>query len=302
MQHLPRLESLRFFEAAARHRSFALAGKELGVTPAAVAHRIRTLEQHLDAELFVRQQCSVRIVSVEAVAEKWLLPRLPTFKAGHPGIAIEIETDHRNVDPARRDFDAWLAYTGETAAPRPVTRHDYTLLEETLYDEALLPVCSPALIAARGRPRGPGPGRAAPLAAALRPRLGRRMVLLVRPPGRAGAGPLAGLGLSALLDAGRGGGERARRCHRTPDADREGAGEPNPGAALRPAEGGARALLPDHHRSLAAAAWGAGVPELDPARSARRAAAARRPQLRALPLTRRSVSAQALPVPEAPDP
>ena len=30
-----------------------------------------------------------------------------------------------------------------------------TLLEETLYEEQLLPVCSPALLAARGRPRGP---------------------------------------------------------------------------------------------------------------------------------------------------
>ena len=37
------------------------------------------------------------------------------------GVAIELETDHRAVDPARRDFDAWIAYTGETAAPRPTS-------------------------------------------------------------------------------------------------------------------------------------------------------------------------------------
>ena len=55
MLHLPPLDSLRFFEAAARHQSFVLAGKEFGVTAAAVGHRIRTLEKHLDAELFERQ-------------------------------------------------------------------------------------------------------------------------------------------------------------------------------------------------------------------------------------------------------
>ena len=217
--HLPPLESLRFFEAAARHQSFARAAGELGVTAAAVAHRIRTLEEHLEAPLFDRRHRSVRlnprgqaylkevqrilaevhgvserqrhtprrvrIVSVEAVAEKWLLPRLASFKATHPGIAIELETNHRGVDPDRRDFDAWFAYTGETAAPRPVTRREDTLLEETLYEdtlleetlyedtlleetlyeealleetlyeEALLPVCSPALLAARGRPGDP---------------------------------------------------------------------------------------------------------------------------------------------------
>ena len=189
MLHLPPLESLRFFEAAARHQSFVLAGKELGVTAAAVGHRIRTLEKHLEAELFERRRRSVRlnrrgrvylkdvqrilaevhsasehqrytprrvrIVSVEAVAEKWLLPRLASFRAAHPGIAIELETNHRSVDPARGDFDAWLAYTGETAAPRPVPRREDTLLEETLYEEELLPVCSPELLSARGRPRGP---------------------------------------------------------------------------------------------------------------------------------------------------
>ena len=56
---LPPLDCLRFFEAAARHRSFLGAAEELGVTPPAVAHRIRMLESHLGAELFERRQRSV---------------------------------------------------------------------------------------------------------------------------------------------------------------------------------------------------------------------------------------------------
>ena len=59
--HLPPLDSLRFFEATARHQSFVLAGKELGVTAAAVGHRIRTLEKHLGAELFERRRRSVHL-------------------------------------------------------------------------------------------------------------------------------------------------------------------------------------------------------------------------------------------------
>ena len=189
MLFLPPLDSLRFFEAAARLQGFARAAEDLGVTPAAVAHRVRMLEKHLDVPLFDRRHRGVRlnrrgraylkevqrilaevhgiserqrrwprrlrIVSVEAVAEKWLVPRLASFKAAHPGVAIEIETNHRGVDPDSREFDVWFAYTGETAAPRPVTRREDTLLEETLYEEDLLPVCSPALLAARGRPGKP---------------------------------------------------------------------------------------------------------------------------------------------------
>ncbi|WP_428097264.1 LysR family transcriptional regulator [Candidatus Rariloculus sp.] len=58
---LPPLECLRFFEAAARHESFARAAEELRVTPAAVAHRMRTLERYLGAPLFSRRQRSVRL-------------------------------------------------------------------------------------------------------------------------------------------------------------------------------------------------------------------------------------------------
>ena len=137
MLFLPPLDSLRFFEAAARHQGFARAAEELGVTPAAVAHRVGALEKHLDVPLFDRRHRGVRlngrgraylkevqrilaevhgvserqrrwprrvrIVSVEAVAEKWLVPRLAAFKAEHPVVAIELETNHRGVDPDRRD-------------------------------------------------------------------------------------------------------------------------------------------------------------------------------------------------------
>ena len=58
---LPPLDSLRFFEAAARHQSFARAAAELHVTASAVAHRVRMLEKHLDVPLFDRRQRGVRL-------------------------------------------------------------------------------------------------------------------------------------------------------------------------------------------------------------------------------------------------
>ena len=61
MKPLPPLDCLRFFEAAARHQSFALAAGELGVTPAAVGHRIRMLEAHLQAALFIHRHRGVRL-------------------------------------------------------------------------------------------------------------------------------------------------------------------------------------------------------------------------------------------------
>jgi LysR family glycine cleavage system transcriptional activator len=51
MRRLPPLNALRAFEAAARHLSFKKAAEELHVTPAAVSHQVKALEDHLGVSL-----------------------------------------------------------------------------------------------------------------------------------------------------------------------------------------------------------------------------------------------------------
>ena len=196
----PPLEVFRFFDVAGRHESFAKAARELGVTPGAVAHRVRTLEQYLGEELFERQSHGLaltargeaflvevqytlsaldksterfragakggvlKLVAVEAFAEMWLMPRLDAFRAAHPEIVIEFETslsDHHEVDPARREFDVWIAFVA--GVPR-------ILQSEVLFEETLVPVCSPDFLVSRGTARATS--RSAWMAAALRSRLG----------------------------------------------------------------------------------------------------------------------------------
>ena len=179
------LEAVRFFDAAGRHESFAKAAREIGVTRGAVAHRVRTLEQYLGMKLFERRSHSLalnergqafllevqqilstldktaeryragaavgalRLVAVESFAEMWLTPRLAAFRTAHPEIVIEFETslgDHYAVYPAAREFDVWIAFVA--SVPR-------TVQSEVLFEETLVPVCSPALLASRGRPERP---------------------------------------------------------------------------------------------------------------------------------------------------
>ena len=52
---LPSLSALRAFEAAARHRSAKAAAQELSVTPTAISHQLRQLEEYLGVALFVRK-------------------------------------------------------------------------------------------------------------------------------------------------------------------------------------------------------------------------------------------------------
>ena len=176
---LPRLEGVRAFESAARHKSFVHAGDELDVTAATIAQRVKTLEDYMGGELFTRSARGVRLnargleylsaiagtldalsrasercrtrydnnrlklVTVEVFAEKWLMPRLADFRSQHPEIALEFETDHGEVSRERRQFDIWIPFANGV---------DEELHSEVLFDETLLPVCSPDFLAVNGRP------------------------------------------------------------------------------------------------------------------------------------------------------
>src|SRR5262245_16738756 len=80
-QHLPPFPWLQAFEATARHLSFTRAAIELGITQAAVSHRIRNLEDLLGAKLFLRDGNSVALTaaaydflaSTRAVIDEMLL-------------------------------------------------------------------------------------------------------------------------------------------------------------------------------------------------------------------------------------
>ena len=182
MPDMPPLESIRAFEAAARHDSFLRAGQELDVTAATISHRGQALETHIGARLFSRHARGVRLnvrgreyageirrifaeittatqrhrerpettrlrrVAVEVVAEKWLKPRRAEFKAAGPDIASEVEKDHSGVAPDRGDCDVWSAGTD---------RVEETLHVKTRFEETRLPACSPAFLKADGKRRDP---------------------------------------------------------------------------------------------------------------------------------------------------
>ncbi|TIU15716.1 MAG: LysR family transcriptional regulator, partial [Mesorhizobium sp.] len=57
---LPGTRALRTLEAAARHLNFTRAADELGLTPAAVSHQIKEIEDQLGIVLFTRTSRTIR--------------------------------------------------------------------------------------------------------------------------------------------------------------------------------------------------------------------------------------------------
>jgi LysR family glycine cleavage system transcriptional activator len=173
---LPPLGGLRAFEAAARHSSFAVAAAELGVTPGAISQQVKGLEQHLGVALFERRPQSLTLTAAGrfyaaplsdafdaiaaatrrlAVAESriaitvampslfavgWLLPRLDRFHAAHPAIELRLRSSHREAEPGTDGIDAAIRHgrAGWGAASCVY-----------LFNDALVPVCSPSYIPAR---------------------------------------------------------------------------------------------------------------------------------------------------------
>ena len=145
---LPPLNALRAFEATARLSTLAAAAEELRVTPSAVSHQIRTLEETLGVILFQRanrrltltkdgltllpglsegfrrltaavtelernQREGVLTVSMlSTLAMRWFMPRLPQFQTEHPEIEVRISTTTRMVDLEREDIDMAIRHGG----------------------------------------------------------------------------------------------------------------------------------------------------------------------------------------------
>src|SRR5712691_5741063 len=186
---LPPLETFRFFEAAARHLNFTHAAEELHVTHGAVSQRIKRLEEHLGARLFRRSGRSMLLTDegrrllervraaiseiaegIEAIrpgnkdrtltistvpcfAAYWLLPRLADFNEHHPDIQVNIRAALSLTDFTRDGVDMAVRF-GPGTWPG--------LISIKLYDEELVPVCSPALRGGR-LPRVPADLLKAPL-------------------------------------------------------------------------------------------------------------------------------------------
>ena len=65
---LPPLNALKAFESAARHRSVKRAAAELNVTPAAVSHQIKGLEEYLGVPLFLRHNRALELTEAARAA------------------------------------------------------------------------------------------------------------------------------------------------------------------------------------------------------------------------------------------
>lgn len=174
MRRLPPLSALRAFEAAARRLSFKDAADELGLTPTAISHHVRLLEDHCRVKLFRRRPrplaltpagekllpglrsgfdafaaalssiggsengAPLRITSTNAFASRWLAPRLGGWRASHPDVPLSVIGTDRIVGPDEADLAIRYA-----RAPPPRT-------ERELFRDRHYPVCSPGLLAGGG--------------------------------------------------------------------------------------------------------------------------------------------------------
>ena len=166
----PPTRSLRAFCVAARHRSFKLAADELYLTPSAVSHQMKELEEALGVELFVRKSRALELTAVGATlleeieplltaldrtlaqvarrsgrrtlrillppffASELFIPRLTGFCAQHREIDIQIDTrDPRpSLHPSTADVSILLA----DAEPQGVQA-------ARLFSLSLTAVCAP---------------------------------------------------------------------------------------------------------------------------------------------------------------
>jgi LysR family transcriptional regulator, glycine cleavage system transcriptional activator len=170
------LNAIRAFEAAARHRSVTKAANELHVTPTAVSHQIRFLENFLQSELFIRRNSRLELTPDSEVClgkisnaldlidnallqlkqpedrerftvgasasftSLWLMPRIQSFVQSAPEIDMTLKTFLHRAAIESEQPDLQIC-NWETSLDRRI---------EPLMDEEVIPVCSAVLAARHG--------------------------------------------------------------------------------------------------------------------------------------------------------
>lgn len=168
LRRVPSLKPLRAFEAVARLGSVSAAANELAVTPGAVSHQIKTLEEEIGVLLLTRTGRGIRLTSAgthcqsylrpafariaEAIegtrqlsatgrvlvyvptvfAMVWLVPRLDYLARQVPGTNIVVRTGFWNIPSDADMVINWGRW-----------RHDPEIAAERLTNEEIFPVCSP---------------------------------------------------------------------------------------------------------------------------------------------------------------
>ncbi|MCD9031877.1 LysR family transcriptional regulator [Luteimonas sp. Y-2-2-4F] len=171
-RRLPPLTALRAFEAAARRLGFKAAAEELSLTPTAISHQVRQLEDWLGLRLFEREVRRVRLTeagqrlypavrdgfdgiaaaaatlrarrprpavtlsTTRGFAARWLLPRLPGLAAVAPEVDLHLHAADEPVPLAPGAADLAIRY-GPPPGPG--------VAATTLLPGRFAPVCAPGL-------------------------------------------------------------------------------------------------------------------------------------------------------------
>jgi LysR family glycine cleavage system transcriptional activator len=154
--------------------SFKDAAEELGLTPTAISHHVRLLEDHCGVKLFRRRPRPLaltpageklapglrhgfdafaaalmslrpkagaeplRVTTTHAFAGRWLVPRLGAWRKARPDVALSVIGTDRVLAPGEAD----LAIRYARSPPPEATCE--------LFRDSYFPVCAPALVAERG--------------------------------------------------------------------------------------------------------------------------------------------------------
>lgn len=173
-RHIPPLNSIKAFEAAARHLSFTAAAEELCVTQSAISKQIKQLEQYLGVQLFQRNpnqlkltvkgnrylaaistamdsidqataelkgtadgKESLRLDMLPSLSSIWLIPRLQQFETRYPKLNVELISGEGVPDFIASEADLAIRCFQQDKAP---------VRASLLLPERLLLVASPDLI------------------------------------------------------------------------------------------------------------------------------------------------------------